>query len=65
MKIVKYHLVFVKPLSELLLSFRTIYVIIINMASTIALLRLFFQNEGKWIKKPKNHRKHDHAESCS
>ncbi len=63
-KTVKQHLVFVKPLSELRLSSRTIYITNANMAVTLAQFLWFLQNEGKWIKRGKNHYKHEHIESC-
>ncbi len=65
MVIVKYHLVFVKSLSELYLSSLTIYVTNTNMAVTLAQFLWFLQNEGKWIKRGKNHYKHGHVNSCS
>ncbi len=65
MKIVKYLLVLVKPLSELRRSSLTIYVTNANMAATLAQFLIFLQSEGKWIKRGKNHYWHGNVESCS
>ncbi len=46
-----------RPLTELSLLSRTIYIIDANMAVTLAQCRLFFQTKGKWIKRGKNHYK--------
>ncbi len=47
-KIVKYHLVFVKPLSELHLSSHTVHVTNANKAVTlVSVFRSFLQNGGK------------------
>ncbi len=62
---VKYHLLFVRPLSELRLLFRTIYVTTANMAVTLEQFLRLLQNEGKWIQRGQNHSKHGHVESCS
>ncbi len=65
MKLFKYYLVFVKLLSELRLTSRTIYVTNANMAVSSAQFLWFLQNEGKWIKRGKNPSKHGHVGSCS
>ncbi len=43
----------------------TIYVTNADMAVTLAQFLSFLQSEGKWIKRSKNHYKHEHVESCS
>ncbi len=65
MKLVKYHLVFVKQFSELYLTSCTIYVSNTNVAVTLAQFLWFLQNEGKWIKRGQNHYRHEHVESRS
>ncbi len=61
MKIVKHHLVFDRPLSELRLLSHTISITNANMAVTLAQFLWFPQNERKWIKRGKNHSKHGHV----
>ncbi len=56
---------FVRPLSELQVSSRTIYVINPDMAVSLADFTAFFQDEGKSIKRGENHHKSGHVESCS
>ncbi len=51
-----------KSLSELRLSSCAIYVNNANMAVTAAQFHFFLQNEGKWIKRDKNHDKQKHVE---
>ncbi len=50
----------VKPFS--LLS-HTTYVTSANMAVTLAQFLWFLQNKGKWIKRGKNHYRHEQTES--
>ncbi len=56
---------FVRPLSELHVSSRTIYVIDTDMAASLADFTAFFQDERKCIKRGENHYKSGHVESCS
>ncbi len=52
---VKYRLVFVRPLSELHLSSRATHITDANMAVTLAQFLWSLQSEGKWIKRAQNH----------
>ncbi len=54
-----------RPLSELHVSSKTIYVISTDTAVSSADFTAFFQNEGKSIKRGENDRKLSHVESCS
>ncbi len=64
MKIFQYHLVSVRPLSELRLSSLTIFVANTNMSVSSAQFLRFLQNVGKWIKRGQNLSKHGRVESC-
>ncbi len=64
MRIVKFHLVLMRSLSELRLSSRMMDITSANMAVTLAGFLSFLQN-GEWIKIGKNHHKRGHTESCS
>ncbi len=64
-KMVKYHLVFVKLLRIQQLLSSTIYFTNTNMAVMLAQFLWFLQKEGRWIKTDQNHSKHGHVESCS
>ncbi len=56
---------FVRPVSELHVSSRTIHVVNTDMAVSLADFTAFFQDEGKSIKRGENHHKSGHVESCS
>ncbi len=56
---------FVRPLSELHVSSRTIYIINTDMAVSLADFTAFFQDEGEIIKRDEKHYKSGHVESCS
>ncbi len=64
-KIVKYHKVFMKPLSEVHLLFCIIYITNANMAVTSAQFLSLFKHKGKSIKRGKKQYKHGHVKSCS
>ncbi len=58
-------MLFVRSLSEPHVSSRRIYVISTDMAVSSADFTVFFQDEGKNIKRGENNFKSAHVESCS
>ncbi len=54
-----------RPLSELYVSSRAIYVSNADMDVSSADFTAFFQDEGKTINRGENHYKSGHVESCS